>query len=219
MRARARRRGATLVEFLIVAPLLILFAVTLAQYALLLLAQSDMAYATLMAARAGSTGNASPSIIRQAYVRAMIPWYGGGTDTASLSASYLRAQRDLVGHLLIQIISPQPGSYQQWNDPRLERGEGGGHKVIPWAGPGPQAAQPSGADAQTLGQARVLKLRIAQSIATVDPVFTNLYLGLLRLADPHTRDAAGRFYTAQLAQGRLVLVSGAAIQMQSDAIE
>ena len=39
------------------------------------------------------------------------------------------------------------------------------------------------------------------------------------MADPHAGDAAGRFYTGQLAEDRLVVVSTASVHMQTDAVE
>ena len=216
---RRRAGGAAMVEFIIVAPLLGLFLVTLAQYGVLLLAQADMSYATLMAARAGSTGNVDPTLMRDAYLRAMVPWYGGGSDTASLAQSLARAQGDATGHLQIEVVSPTAQSYRHWNDPKLQQGEGQGRRVIAWDGtPAGGGAAPA-PDEQSRAQARVLKLRIAQSFAPLDPMFTQAYLALLRLADPHVDTRAGRFYTAQIDQDRLVLVSTAAVHLQSDAIE
>ncbi len=219
--ASARRRavGAAMVEFVIVAPLLGLFLVTLVQYGMLLVAQADMSYAALMAARAGSTGNVDPTLMRDAYLRAMVPWYGGGVDTASLAQSLARAQGDATGHLLIQVISPTAQAYRHWNDPTLQRREGHGRRVIAWTGTPPAGSAAPSPDEQSLAQARVLKLRIAQSFVPLDPMFTQAYLALLRLADPHVATRAGRFYTSQIDQDRLVLVSTAAVHLQSDAIE
>lgn len=79
--ARARNRGATLVEFVIVFPLGVLFMLGLIQAGLLYMAKLQLNNATFMAARVGSLNNADTGEIRKALQRGLIPFYQSADDT------------------------------------------------------------------------------------------------------------------------------------------
>lgn len=80
-KSHARHRGATLVEFVIVFPLGVLFMLGLIQVGLMYMAKLQLNSATFMAARVGALNNADEGKIRDALKRGLIPFYQDVDDT------------------------------------------------------------------------------------------------------------------------------------------
>lgn len=216
LRGRQGQRGSALVEFTIVGPLVTLIGLAVLQYALLFFAKNQFNYAAFMAARAGTMAHADLGAVQTAYLRALVPLYGGGQNTAELTDSYRRAVADAAGHLRIQMLNPTRESFADWNDPALQQSEGAGQRVIPNAGLALKNPSQIGANSgQSIHDANLIKLRITQGVKPVVPFVGYIYTKFMQWADPHT-DA---FHTAMLAAGRLPLVMNATVLMQSDAIE
>jgi hypothetical protein len=72
---RRRQNGASLVEFVIVFPMAVLFVLTLIQVGFIYMAKLTLNHATFTAARVGSLHNADPKVIREALLRGLIPFY------------------------------------------------------------------------------------------------------------------------------------------------
>lgn len=215
-KADARQRGSALVEFTIVGPLITLIGLAVLQYALLFFAKNQYNYGAFMAARAGSMQNASMGAIESAYVKALVPLYGGGQSTADLARSYAKAQADVAGHLQIQILNPTRQAFDDWNDTTLQNSEGQGSKVIPNVGQAfKNPTQIGVSSGESIQDANLIKLRITQGVKPVVPFVGYIYTKFLQWADPHTDP----FHTAMLAAGRLPMVMNVTVQMQSDAIE
>jgi Flp pilus assembly protein TadG len=68
--------GATMTEFIVVAPVLLLIGLALLQYTLLFVAKNQVNRAAFMATRAGSMQNATAESISKAYLRHLAPLYG-----------------------------------------------------------------------------------------------------------------------------------------------
>ena len=210
------QRGAALVEFALVGPVITLIGLAVLQYALLFFAKNQLNYAAFMAARAGSMAHADLGTVQAAYLRALVPLYGGGQSTSELAGSYARAAADAAGHLQIQLLNPTKESFDDWNDPALQQGEGRGKRVIPNDGLALKVSgQIGSASGQTLQDANLIKLRITQGVKPVVPFVGTIYTKFMQWADPHT-DA---FHTAMLAQGRLPVLTQATVLMQSNAFE
>ncbi len=230
---RRTEHGSAMVEFLIVGPLLWMIVLSIVQLALIFIARIEVDYATFMAARAGSTGHAEFGAMRNAYLLAAIPMYGGGSSSAQIAAAYQRASTDLLvgGHLLLRMTNPTTASFTDWGDPTLRAFEGDNGAPAPGCGtpthrviPGQNLAYWSSADVgassgQSIHDASVLKLEVMQGVRPVIPLVNTLFLDVMRDADPHAGTVGGRFYTAQLAQGRFPVRSEVTLQMQSDAYE
>lgn len=205
-----------MIEFAVVGPVLTLLGLALLQYGLLFFAKNGFNHAAFMAARAGAVGNASLSSVQQAYVRALVPLYGGGRNSAELAEAYARAQADVNGHLRIELLNPTPESFDDWNDPALQRTLGQGRRVIP---NGNQAFKNPddirNRSGQNIHDANLIKLRFTQGYAPQVPLVRQLYSQYLKWRDPGT-DA---FHSQLVAQGRIPVVTHVTLQMQSDAIE
>ena len=117
---RFTQLGATLVEFVVITPLLLFMLGSVVQYGLLYHAKSQLNYATFEAARAGTVSNADPAKIRAAFTRAMTGYYGGGTTTAQLAASYAKSNADTTAtNVRIEILSPSKESFDDYASPGL----------------------------------------------------------------------------------------------------
>lgn len=205
-----------MVEFAVVGPVLTLLGLALLQYGLLFFAKNGFNHAAFMAARAGSVGNASLASVQQAYVRALVPLYGGGRNSAELAQAYARAQADVNANLRIELLNPTKESFDDWNEPALQQAVGQGRRVIPngnlaFKDPG-EVRKQSG---QNIHDANLIKLRFTQGYAPQVPLVRQVYSQYLKWLDPGT-DA---FHTSMVAAGRIPVVTHVTLQMQSDAIE
>ena len=205
-----------MIEFAWAAPVLTLLGLAVLQYAMLFFAKNSIDHAAFMAARAGATGNASLASVQSAYVRALVPVYGGGRNAEELAQSHARAAADLAGNLRIELLNPTRESFDDWNDPALQQSVGQGRRVIPNGNLAfKNAADIKGRSGQNIQDANLIKLRITQGYEPKVPLMGRLYAEYLRKMDPHT-DA---FHTQLVAAGRIPVVTHVTMQMQSDAIE
>ncbi len=205
-----------MIEFAVVGPVLTLLGLALLQYGLLFFAKNGFNHAAFMAARAGAVGNASLSSVQQAYLRALVPLYGGGRNSTELAEAYARAQTDAGGHLRIELLNPTQESFDDWNDPALQRTLGQGRRVIPngnLAFKDPEDIK--NRSGQNIHDANLIKLRFTQGYAPQVPLVRQLYSQYLKWRDPGT-DA---FHSQLVAEGRIPVVTHVTLQMQSDAIE
>ena len=115
---RRRGAGATLVEFVVVFPLAVLFVLSLLQAGFVYMAKLTLNHATFMAARVGSLNNARDDVIREALLRGLNPFYQDGSqndDKLRLGAAYLAAKADNLGALpwglRIDKLSPSPDAF------------------------------------------------------------------------------------------------------------
>jgi Flp pilus assembly protein TadG len=228
-RCSAFQRGATLVEFVVVAPTLLFLLMNLIQYGLLYHAKSQLNYATFEAARAGTVSNANPASIRTAFTRAMTGYYGGGTTTAELATSYAKSLADTTAaNVRIEILSPTQESFDDYASPALATRLGTSSRVIPNSNlafikcpidmPGCKNNPKSNASGQTLLDANLLKIRITYGIPERKQIplagkFMTWALGFFNGGDT---DA---FRQSLVAAGRIPVVTATVIRMQSPAYE
>lgn len=211
-----RQRGSAMMEFTVVGPLTTLFGLALLQYGMLFFAKNQINHAAFMAARAGSTGNASLEAVRLAYARALVPMYGGGQTSAELAAAYAKASADIATNLRIEILNPTKESFDDWNSPELQKRLGSGAKrVIPNSNQAFRTEGAGAASGQTIQDANLLKLRITQGYAPKVPIIASIYKTYLKWQD--SRNDA--FHTAMVDDGRIPVVTSVTLHMQSDAVE
>ncbi|MBC7501654.1 MAG: DUF192 domain-containing protein [Herminiimonas sp.] len=211
-----RQRGSAMIEFTVVGPIITLLGLATLQYGLLFFEKNQVNHATFMAARAGSTGNSTMSTIQEAYVRALVPAYGGGTTAAKLAESYAKALADVATHARIEVLNPTAESFTDFNDPELSARIGNGKRVIPNGGQVFKAAgevKPN--SGQNIQDANLLKLRITHGYKPQVPLMGLIYTRFLQWQDTGTDPVN----TALIASGRIPVVSHVTVQMQSDAIE
>lgn len=212
-----RQRGAALVEFVLVGPLITVLGLAVLQYSLLFFVKGQVNHAAFMAARAGSVAHASIDSIRTAYQRALIPVYGGGQSSAELAAAYARAQADLTPQTFrIEILNPTQQSFDDYaTDAALNAQYNA--RAIPNAGlalrPGLNTvASNSG---QTLQDANLLRLRITHGYEPKVWLMRLLYQKYQQWLDT----GQDSFHTQLIGMGRIPLVTHVTLAMQTDAVE
>ncbi len=222
-----RQCGATLVEFVIVGPLMLFMLLVLMQFALLFHAKNQLNYATFEAARAGTVANARLTDIRIAFDRAMTGYHGGGITTAELAASRAKAATEAPS-TRIEVLSPTKESFDDYHSPALAARLGASARVIPNTHlahlacpidrPDCHSNPATNASGQTLQDANLLKLRITYGIPEKKqiPLAGPFMVRALAVLDPADADA---FRTGLLADGRIPIVSHTIMRMHSPAIE
>ncbi len=99
--------GATIVEFIVVIPTLLMMIMAVLQAAFAFHAKSQLNHATAAAARAGSFSNASMNSMTAAFARGMVGYYGGGTSLGQLTQAQGRAAADLAAaNVRIEVFRP-----------------------------------------------------------------------------------------------------------------
>lgn len=211
---RAARRGATLVEFAVVGLTLSLVGLGIIQYSLVYFARNHINYASFMAARAGSSGNASLDTVRRAYIRALAPLYGGGSNQQELAESLDRATKD-ASSVDITILNPTPASFSDWNDVS-KQALNGNRRVIPNSGQAFRNPFDIGKTShQNIQDANLLKIRVMHGVHADIPVVGALYTQFLKATD----DGSDAARTRLISEGRIPVIAFATLHMQSDPIE
>ena len=212
---RGCARGATIAEFIVVAPVLLFIVLLMVHYGLLFTARNQVNHAAFMAARAGTVQHANANAIRQAYLDAIVPLYGGGEDAVQLAESRQRANEDANEWVEIEILNPRAESFDDWSDPDLSI-PGFAGRTIPNAGIENRSLSVLGATSnQNIQDANLLKIRVWHAYPTKVPLVTARVLGTLAGLAGNT-DA--RFVDA-LEQGRWPIVSHVTMQMQTEPVE
>jgi hypothetical protein len=179
MTISARRlRGATLIEFVIVFPVAMLFVMTLVQFGFIYMAKLHLNHATFMAARMGSVHNASKAQIRTALERGLIPFYQNSFETnpnKRLAEAALKRSADLLNPLNspeIEVLNPSGASFKDFGvkDPKS------GVTYIPNDNLEWRTSTVGGSSKQTLRDANLLKLRVVYGYELKVP----LMAGILR---------------------------------------
>lgn len=210
--ASGKQCGAALVEFLVVAPLLLLITLGMLQFGLVFHAKSNINLAAFEAARHGALKNADPAAIRNAYARALIPFHGGGQSAAELAASRAKASADVAVATRIEILNPTQESFADFGVMRA------GKKVIPNDSLSFRSTALGATSGQHIQDANLLKLRVTHGYKPPVPLVGALMVRLLAQADK-LAGAGDAFRAALLAQGRLPIVAQATVRMHSDALD
>lgn len=216
MRMRSRLLGAAMVEFIVVAPVLTMIGLGTLQYGRLFFAKNQINHASFMAARAGASGNADLNKVRDAYVRALIPVYGGGTSSAELTASYNAALADVQHNTRIELLNPTKESFDDWSDPALQALLNTTHRVIPNGSldqRSPTDIRPN--SGQNIQDANIIKLRITHGVEPKIPFIKTVYKLYLKWLDP----GGDSFRSELIENGRIPVVTHVSMQMHSDAFE
>lgn len=212
-----QQRGAGMVEFVVVGPIITIIGMAVVQYGLMFFAKNQINHAAFMAARAGSVAHATVDTILTAYKRALIPLYGGGETSQELAASYARVVADLPSTTLrVELLNPTAESFDDFaKDPKLN--EFFGARAIPNTG----IALSSGLDTvgatsgQTLQDANLLKLRITHGYQPKVWLLGMIHSKYLAWTDT----GSDSFVTNLISNGRIPVVTHVAVEMHSEVLE
>ncbi len=212
----SRERGSAMIEFALVGPIITLLCMAILQYGMLFFAKSQINHAGFMAARAGAMGNAGIASVRQAYVRALIPLYGGGVNASELADAWSRADSDIVANARIELLNPSTESFDDWNDADLQNSIGNGKRVIPNTGlafKDPNEIGPN--SGQNIQDANLIKIRVTHGYEMKVPLINTVMQFMLRWSD----DGSDPFVSSLYENRRIPVVTQVTLQMQSEAIE
>lgn len=229
--SRRKQSGAGIAEFIVGFPVFMLLSLGTIQGGLLYHAKSSLNYAAHEAARAGSTGHAAASTITTALQKALIPYYGGGRNTAELASSWGKVVSDWGSMpARIEVISPTPESFDDYAMTSLQNRHSTAARVIPntivnggcpagkAAGECVNTDPASNQSGQSLADANLLKLRITYGVPPQKLVpFVGRFMNWA--LDVTGAGAGDPIKQAMIDQGRIPLVAQATIRMQSDAFE
>ena len=227
--ARKHTRGATIVEFIVVIPTLLMMIMAVLQAAFAFHAKSQVNHATAAAARAGSFSNASMSAMAAAFARGMVGYYGGGTSLWELTQAQGRAAADLAGaNVRIEVLSPTIESFNDYNSPALQAQLNTNARVIPNDNlgyircprdvPGCNSDPNTNSSGQTLADANLLKIRVTYGIPQEKqmPMVGRFYTWALARMNPNDAD---QFRSSLVQRGRIPLVAHTTVRMMSPPIE
>lgn len=211
------QRGSAMLEFVVVGPIITILGLCILQYSLMFFAKNQIDHAGFMAARAGSVAHADMDAVRAAYLRALVPLYGGGRNTQELTASYTKAAADMSAqNLRIEVLNPSKQSFDDFaTDQTLNQVYGA--RAIPNG----SLALRSDLNAvgttsgQTVQDANLLKLRITHGY-TPKVWLLGMILNRYQQWLDNGQDA---FNTQLIASGRVPMVAHVTLEMQSDALE
>lgn len=211
--AAPRQRGSAMVEFVVVGPIITLLGLSILQYGMLFFSRNQINHASFMAARAGTMAHANLPDIRESYLRAMVPLYGGGSNSAELAQAKAKAAADLDGNLRIDLLNPTRASFDDWSAPDLQQKYHA--RAIPNAGLAYRDKHVGNQSGQSVQDANLLKLKVTHGYALKVPLVGNIYKHYLQWLD----DGRDPLHTELIARGRLPIVTHVTLHMQSDAIE
>lgn len=124
-----RQRGQSLIEFVVVLPILLLLIMGIVQFALLYQAKSVLDHAAFLAARSGSLNNGQRgglnplgAGINQGLASGLAPLFNHGTTIAALTQARAAAFAEVVNPLIttVNVINPTPQMINDFAIPRLD---------------------------------------------------------------------------------------------------
>jgi hypothetical protein len=198
---RRAQRGASMVEFLIIAPILLLMGLGLVQFGMVFHAKSALNFALQEAARVGAVNNGDVAAIRDGLIAGLVPFMGGGRSQQDLLETRGRVAMELEmggagGWIRLRQLSPSPQSFSDWAEDSFDEG-GNRVREIPNASlpvlrctrqpnsglAGTRAStacptgggEPIGTDSrQTLSDANLLKLEMTYGVKLTIPLINRV---------------------------------------------
>lgn len=200
-------RGQSLVELLVVAPVLFFLILAVIQAVLLYRTKATLDYAALMAARAGATSGLKKAEMDAAFAKGMMPLYAHKTGMTELQAAYVRARADLLLHGRIEIVSPTRAAWNSFKEKQYHDGKY--QYVLPNDNPAYRSTAIKGA--VNVQDANILKVRVVYDSPLVVP-FVGLVLGgRSGYLKPDTAEGS----LLDRLSGRLPIEASAMVRMQS----
>lgn len=227
------QRGASMTEFVVIAPIALLMLLAILQFGLVYMAKLTVNNATFMAARHGAVRNADTQQIYESLVKGLLPFYvnatGGQPDAGRMAEAWARARADAAVFTRLERISPSSEAFTGF---ALERG---GQRFIPndnleyrLSDAGNMRTGPEGRRI-SIRDANVLKIEVKYGYELKVPLINTIMRKVMCLGQAGggsvdawmARNAAGHDpgNCAYYLFGRIPLIATATVNMQSDAME
>lgn len=220
-------RGQSMVEFIIVTPVMFLLVFGAIQFALLYQAKTTLNYATFEAARAGALNSALEPAMQNAFARAMAAMYmdideDAGVDRTASARDFVRTEitgsNSTPAFAEFQIINPSEASFADHGI------DVDGTCQIPSDNLMYRAANVKSSSNQTVQDANLLKLRVVYcyplDVPFVNRLLTTILTELPDAACPYcvgTYSSGNSIERTCLTNNRFPLNAQAIVRMQSPA--
>jgi hypothetical protein len=200
MRMQKTARGASIIEFAIIAPLLILFGLGVVQTGQVFHGKSALNFALQEAARMGAVSHGDITKVQQGFTRGLVPYMGGSTSRLDFERVWTTrvlpefALGSTTGWIRMNQLSPSPESFADWAENAFDA-SGNPVRQIPNAnlailrctrapnggvgGSKNSSACPGGerigsASQQTLADANLLKLELTYGVRMSIPIINRV---------------------------------------------
>ncbi len=207
LRSRTSMRGQSMVELVIITPVLLFLLLAVIQAVLLYRMKSTLDYAALMAARAGAVSGVDRGEMRAAFEKGMMPLYATDKSLMGVETARLAARLDLTlkmhGH--ITVINPTRAA---WNNFKERQYDGS------YALPNDTLAYRStaiGSSGVNVQDANILKIKVVYDAPLVVPFVDWVLGGNSQYLKPGTFESS----PLQTFTRRLPIESYAIVRMQS----
>lgn len=208
-RHRYHQRGATLAEFVLVAPVVMFIGMTTVQAGLVYHGKTTLNYATFEAARTGATNNAQLAMMRKELGLRLAPIEGGDGSAPSAMLAMARSSAAVTDQrsTRIKVINPTTAAFVDWgiNSQEFNR------RVLPNSHLRHREHVIGSESGLSLRDANLLKIEVTHGIDLKVPFVNTLISQAMLLVDP---DHASYYRRKQFP-----LKSVATVRMQSEAWE
>jgi Flp pilus assembly protein TadG len=218
---KKHHNGQSMVEFIIVTPILIMLIFGALQFAFIYHAKTTLNYAAFQAARDGAVSNGRISTMENAFVRSMAPIYTHNNTPADLIAATTQLQTDVDSNFVnIQVLNPTPEAFGDTDFGVVidnERQIPNDNLMFRPNGTGPTSQV-------TIQDANLLKIRVSYCYPMYVPYIDRLLALLLTLPVAACDGCTGAFSTANtfewgcLNSDRFPIHATATVRMQSPAM-
>ena len=226
MPGKARQRGASMVEFTLVAPLAMLLILAIIQVGMVYAAKLTLNHAAFMAARTGANTHADKGKMLTELTKGLIPFYQNaldGNDLMRLTYAFAKAKADrTLGLISLDILNPSPQSFADFGiqDPDL------GTKKIPNDNLQFRARTLGTTSQQSIQDANLLKIKATYGYELKVPLMAMVFKAIMCGEAGNVRawsggtsgfdaDNCALYYR----RGRIPILSYATVRMQSPAFE
>ncbi len=207
LRRPAQATGTALVETLVALPLLLLVTLGAVQWGLIFHAKSNLEYAALMAARAGSVSHADAEAIRKGLARGLLPLYSPPANAAgTVRTMTTRVLPDVSAHTRIRILNPTVEAFSDFAESNED-----GINEIPNLDLHRRSTAKGASSGINIQDANLLKVEVLYGYELQVPLVGPL---IAHLAQWWIKDARSR---TMLANRRLPILASALVRMQSAA--
>lgn len=206
--ARYLQRGASLVEFAIIAPVLLGLGLGTVQAGLAYHGKTILNYATFEVARTGASSNAMRDPMMTELGTRLAPLLGGDGSANKAAAAIVNSrlqtslQQDVFTH--IEVLNPTLEAFEYFKVQSRESGE----EVIPNSHLRHQSSAIDPISGVSLRDANLLKIRVTHGFDLKVPGVARVFGAVMARVDP----AHAHYYS----QGKIPLTSVATVRMQSE---
>lgn len=204
-RSAKLQHGATVVEFLVVAPMVIFLILGIMQSAFFYMAKTQVNYAAEFAARYASTRNGTERAIKKGLKAGLISLQGGSSSPgpADLARRYARAVLAFDNPVDVaasfQRINPTEACFRDWG--------AGAQKVIPNAHLNFRSSRTGRDSGLSIQDCNILKIRLVYGYKPVTPLIRQVLMTTLRTMYP---------LNPMYRRDRIPIEAVAIVHMQSD---